>query len=233
MQHFINEINKSIIDHKENLNERPNDFQVTYLSPVNDGKKYGYFLDANKKSNLEIKTEKLGHLFNKRRIFNWLNIKYPDQIISHEYVERCFNIFSLFLKKTNTYDGDRGYGEYYFSKWFKNYGIFIESRQDVLNKLLSQDDVRIMCFNIDEQEQNPNYRHTCTLSLDEKRNPFYMHFLEFSLDEMKDDWAYNIAINYLNTIPDFQQIYDMLSIRLKLPRDIINYICGFLDSSSS
>ena len=236
MQKIVEELNDVIVKHTDTINEieTPDSFQITYLKSIKKEQGYGYFVEKAKKNYLEVKTEKIGHLFNKRRIYYWLCCKYPNKIISYQDVERCFNIFSLFLKKTNTHDGDYGkYREFYYSKWFKNYGIFTESRENLLKILLSQDDVRIMCFNIDEQQQNPETKSTYHFTLEKKKNPIYKDFLVFSLNDIRDDWAYNIAINYLNSIPDFQGTYDLLHLHFKLSRDIINHICGFLDLSSS
>lgn len=232
MNEFVNEVNATLAKYKDVLNEdeKPENFIVTYLKPK--VKKYGHFSSYDKKSNLELKTEKLGHLFNKRRIFWWLSCKYPQNVFSKEDVEKCYNIFSLFLKKTNTIDGDVGYKDYYYSRWFNNYGIFTESRKEVLDNLLSQDEIRIMCFNVDEQQFNANYVDTYNMTLEEKKNKLHKDYLTFSMNDMKDDWAYNFAIKYLETIPDFQRTYDMFHKHFKLPIDIINHISGFLNTES-
>lgn len=217
------------------LNELPaedmNNFQVTYLTPnLPSGEmKYKFF---GKKYPLKLQIERLGHLFNKRNIFFWLNLKYPQKRFSEENVEKCFAIFSLLLKKTNTTDGDSNLREFYYSKWHYNYGVFEQTRKSVINELFGAEDIGIICFNVDEAENDPEYVSTFKLTLEQKRNSVYSKFLNFSLIEiMESDWAYNTALKYLNSMPDFESTYDIFHNHFHLPKDLINHIASFLDST--
>jgi hypothetical protein len=212
--------------------DEPDSFQVIYLTPkCPSGIVHSYYSD--KKYPLKLQTEQIGHLFNKRRIYFWLICKYPRKRFAIEDVDRCFTILSLFLKKTNTSDGEPELREFYYCKWHKNYGVFAKSRQLLINELLSQDEIGIICFDADDAYADENFVETFKMSLEEKQNnPMYKNYLEFSLIEiMENDWAYNTALDYLRSLPDFEGTFHIFHKHFNLPKDLINHIVSFLDSS--
>lgn len=225
---FIENVNKLI----ENVKNDQQSFSVSYLTPNRPSNHTSSVPSRTVRYPLVVKTEKLETVFNKKTIYFWLNTKYPQRLFSVKDVEKCYELFSLFLKKTNTMDGDTGYREFYYSWWHLNYGIFTEQRAKIISELFSQNDIRIICYNVDELDQKYGFINTFSLPLEEKKQ--HMDLLEFSLIEvLENDWAYDVAIKYLHTIPDFETIYNILHNHLKLSHDIICYIYKFLDDSPS
>lgn len=152
---------------------------------------------------------KFGTVLSLHRCAHWLSYKYPNKIFTIHETQRCYDILSLCLKKTNhvetmfneqvdvCWDG--------FADHERDYLTFQMGRFTALKLMLEAEPLLFVCYDINDEFQVLP-QHSFTLK-----------------QLLENDESYRIFKDFWESIPSFGQLETVL---LKyFPRDIVHRIC--------
>jgi hypothetical protein len=193
----------------------PDDLIIIYFKfPIVKSSKGKEVNDMRSCVLLELVREPIGHLLSKRRIALYLELYYPNLIITSQLVNRCYHVFKLVCQKTTQYECiNEGSLDFSFESYYINPNTFTITRNVILKNLFSTSNPSFALCDI-------GYRINTHLEKDEKGE-----YIRHDCDLMKIllyEETYNYFVKIWSSFPHLQAIYDAL--RLKLPSDVCKII---------
>ena len=174
---------------------KPEDYTITYLKPTFE--EQGHTI-GGRNTKVTVVKEKLGDLMSHRQIYLSLELLHPQTNITHEIVERCFDVFSIALKRVSHMEFVyNDLPEFSTDPFYVNYSTFRRPRREYLHDFL----------------------HYPSVSFSEKDDVGSGFTL---LELIFEDKKYKIFKREWEKIIIHQQIRDILSNHF--PQDIINRI---------